>query len=854
MNEDKRNLEMASLLHSIGKFFKATKLSPDKKYNNYSKDDFGEHADFVKWSIDFINRSIDNPEIEDLVLHHNNPQKSKNPDLAKIIQYATWDSHGGKNKNFQADIGQLISIFSLINIENNKKCNEKYVPIKSIDLENWEELVPNSKTFAKKQFKKFYQPLWKSFEGEMSKIDNFDFNTVLSILYKFTSTIPISKSMSDISLYDYSKNTAALATCRYLYNCSEKECSQDEKIYLAISGDISGIQNFIFKLSSPKDAQSGMSKRLRGRSLYLTLLNEAIVDSIVENLSLTKANILFCGGGGFTIIAPNTSETKVKLNNIKNDINSYFIDEFNAELYFAISTQECSAKDLSEFGNVKKELSNKISEDKKHKFFNDLTHLFKIIPPKYEFTCPVCGNEYDGNSKVCVSCQRHEDLGGKAANSQYMVKYRLSDEFKNDSSLIVDSLPLIDDILNVHYAFFNDENEIKKFVNEHDKIVDKFEIIRLNNSDFLTFNKDFDEKQLEKISFGFSFMGNTIPQYPNRFPLYFEHLANISRGANKLGVLKMDVDNLGVIFSSGLKKSKSPSNISRVSTLSSQLDFFFSGIINKVAEDFVVYSSINSLNEDQMEYFDPIHLSLQDSNKKVTVYKFKDLDVVEKDKFKEERKLLKDYEIPTIYIDYSGGDDLLVLGPYDDIIKFAEKLNNSFKKWTCYNNSITLSAGINIINHKFPIGKAVQKSEEFLNASKSCGKDKITLFNETLDWKSSMGSNIKGFNDLFVFGKRLEELYSNGDNGVSKSFIYSLLHLWQYSYEKSSNLVYDKDEWYDNNLEKLRSRKYVPLFKYKLRLIKGDNSEEIKDELNKKVLTFMPWIRIPVSWVSLRTR
>lgn len=38
-------------------------------------------------------------------------------------------------------------------------------------------------------------------------------------------------------------------------------------------------------------------------------------------------------------------------------------------------------------------------------------------------------------------------------------------------------------------------------------------------------------------------------------PLYFEHLAKISNGANKLGVLKMDVDNLGLIFSEGLKKS-----------------------------------------------------------------------------------------------------------------------------------------------------------------------------------------------------------------------------------------------------------------------------------------------------------
>ena len=130
---------------------------------------------------------------------------------------------------------------------------------------------------------------------------------------------------------------------------------------------------------------------------------------------------------------------------------------------------------------------------------------------------------------------------------------------------------------------------------------DKFEVIKLNDTDFLEFANEFDDLSLEKVSFSFSFIGNTVPKYPKEGPLYFEHLAQISKGSNKLGILKMDVDNLGQIFSSGFDQLLDNSNseefisgmsISRMSTLSSQLDLFFSGFVNDIASNYVVYSDI----------------------------------------------------------------------------------------------------------------------------------------------------------------------------------------------------------------------------------------------------------------------
>lgn len=180
----------------------------------------------------------------------------------------------------------LISLFSKIVLEGNDKVSEKYIPLNklSLDGESFNNLKPTDKKeiIRKRNSTSRYNSLWDEFNSEFELIQNkTDFNTLLALLKKYASTMPSAayKSKSDISLYDHSKTTAALAVSRYLFNRDgdvKLTQTNDLNCYLAIEGDISGIQKFIFKISSPQEAQSGMSKRLRGRSLYLTLLCDAI--------------------------------------------------------------------------------------------------------------------------------------------------------------------------------------------------------------------------------------------------------------------------------------------------------------------------------------------------------------------------------------------------------------------------------------------------------------------------------------------------------------------------------------------------------------------------------------------------
>lgn len=827
------NLMFASLLHDIGKFYQRTGIKHSNEFNNLGADDFGWNGAHGKWSSDFI-KNFWNEDIANLALYHHNPGKSDFPVLCGMLSKA--DHHSSKERVKVSEKQEvlespLISIFSKVNLGDNDECGSYYVPLKELSLneDSFDFLKPAENVMSGWNLQPEYKVLWKKFTHECSKINNvYDFNTVLSLLKKYTSTIPsaVYTSEGDISLFDHSKTTAAIGLNRYKYDVEMgdlKKTVDSQYVYLAVNGDISGIQNFIYKIASPEDAQKGMSKRLRGRSLYLTLLSESIVSYIIRELGLSDANILFCGGGRFTIIAYNTPTVLSKLNSIKEMLNNFFINDFNSELYLSLTSTPFNGEDLGNFNQVINELSAKTEKDKKHKFLNQLNDIFTVEDKvKYKNTCSVCGKVYNkkNDEKICPDCQAHEKLGADVSkNSDYMIKCYTQ---KDDDEFSVYFKPL-----KIGYIFKNNSNKLIDDINHYCENFDKVEVIRLNSTDFLDLSNKINP-EYRNVSFSFSFIGNNVPKFNSGKMLSFDQLSLISKGSNKLGVLKMDVDNLGLIFSQGLKNPSNDKGISlsRVSTLSSSLELFFSGFINSISKKFRVYNKTFTNSS-------PILLE-EDGSVKV---------------YKEElnENFTSENIISTIYINYSGGDDLLVIGPYDDLISFSKEIHDKFKEWTCKNPSINISAGISIVNHKFPIGKSALMADDFLEVSKSCGKDKITLFNETVPWETK--EDIKGFDEIFQFTKKLERY--TGEGKISKGFDYSLLNLWKKTYNGETNLLSNESDWISENKDRIEFKDYIPILKYKLRLV---TDKQAKEYLDKECLKFMPWIKIPVSWVSLRMR
>jgi len=155
----------------------------------------------------------------------------------------------------------------------------------------------------------------------------------------------------DVSYYDHVKLTAAVAACFYLYD-KEKEISNYKKEYfskadrntkkfLLVSGEFSGIQNFIYTISSKMAMKS-----LRGRSFYLELFAEHIIDEVLSELELSRVNLLYSGGSHFYLLLPNTEKSKEVLEQYKEKINNFILEKIGATIYFEMVYTETSAEEL----------------------------------------------------------------------------------------------------------------------------------------------------------------------------------------------------------------------------------------------------------------------------------------------------------------------------------------------------------------------------------------------------------------------------------------------------------------------------------------------------------------------------
>ena len=84
----------------------------------------------------------------------------------------------------------------------------------------------------------------------------------------------------DISIFEQFKAVVSLSHC----------ISSKSDHVLLITGDIQGIQTMVYTISS-----KGALKTLKGRSLYLQLLNDAIVRAILRELKLPWACVIYKG-------------------------------------------------------------------------------------------------------------------------------------------------------------------------------------------------------------------------------------------------------------------------------------------------------------------------------------------------------------------------------------------------------------------------------------------------------------------------------------------------------------------------------------------------------------------------------
>ena len=128
------------------------------------------------------------------------------------------------------------------------------------------------------------------------------------------------------------------------------------------------------------------------------------------------------------------------------------------------------------------------------------------------------------------------------------------------------------------------------------------------------------------------------------------------------------------------------------------------------------------------------------------------------------------------YTIFAGGDDLFLLGAWDEILDASKKIRDDFIRFV-KGSSLTLSAGMILVKPNIPVNFIARESEKALESSKDVeGKDAITLFNESVKWKDYL-------DNLELY----EELETQDD--INTAFLYRLLEL----IELSKKVKYESD-------------------------------------------------------------
>lgn len=579
-----------------------------------------------------------------------------------------------------------------------------------------------------------YAQLWKRFEHDFKFIQANTYRafaeTLLSLLQKYTTAIPASTiNFPDVSLYDHLKTTAAIAVCLYEH-ASQGE--KNESPFLLIGGDLSGIQNYIYKIVSKHAA-----KNLKGRSFYLRLLSDAIVRYILKKLNLYQANIIYNSGGSFYILAPNTPTNRENLQSAIHYIEKHLFEAHGTQLYAAIDYVKVNKEDLMNIDdkhtlqNVWKRLFTKRDQKKNAPFAS-------IIEQDYAtFFTP---HHQGGNAKRDSITgeeltDEHKEINGLRLNPLTWKQIEIGSKLKNTDYLVVSEqeIPYWNNRTNIQPIklgityYFITNKELQEMQQLLCASADKITVISLNG---MNRNCDF-MQNIDGINniYALEFYGgNDCGEFT------FEDLCEKRNeyAFSRLGILRMDVDNLGLIFQKGIPTQRC--TLSRYAAMSRSFDYFFSGYINTIRQE--------------------------TAPDKCTII-------------------------------YSGGDDVFVVGNWSNVINMAERIREDFRRYTCNNPHFTISGGVALVDDKFPIMKGAEYSgnEEMKAKTHNNGtqqKNSLSLLGVPLNWDTEF-PQVKKLKDDIVYMIR--------EAKMPKSFISKLRQSLANAYMQNHRITNFKTYW-----------------------------------------------------------
>jgi len=523
---------------------------------------------------------IDDADILDCIRYHHlrDIPKSLRPDApAHLIYIADNISAGTDRRDAEAPessgFDRFIPRYSVFNLLNGNRGKWKHAVREisgrmEIPSEDMAVSTPD------------YAHLLRKFIEEMKgiSIQSEYISSLLEVMEGCFSNVPSStnvKEIPDISLFDHAKLTAAYASCLLLDAEAEgiddyaewiygKEARLYEReLFLLASIDISGIQPFIFDIAS-----EGALKSLRARSFYLGLLMENTVDELVEAVGVSRANVLYTGGGHAYLLFPNTRAARGVVAQSIEAINLALRGIYGTKLFFALGMQETSAAVLmgkrtpEAYAGVFRSLSSQIARNKLCRWrARDIQVLNAENAAETGRECKICGSTMDGSEDgICPACEAFPSV------SKDLLRKDVVFAILSDASSL--SLPLFSRAGTRQYLSVLSDQDARDLMKEFPG-----KVIRLYGKNRLMAGERLSTKL---------WMGDFTARNADGSIMTTEDMAKTVVGINRIAVLRADVDNLGAAFTSGFPGEYL--TISRTATFSRSLSLFFKHYINDILE------------------------------------------------------------------------------------------------------------------------------------------------------------------------------------------------------------------------------------------------------------------------------
>lgn len=616
-----------------------------------------------------------------------------------------------------------------------------------------------------------YKQLWQSFILALTKLpkshrNNWSlwldhFETVWGV---YTQAIPSATAFNvrpDVSLYDHSRVTAALATALWRYHhekdqtdvaavkaLKDQQTSWKERKFLLIQGDFFGIQDFIF--ASGGETNKRAAKLLRGRSFYVSLLSECAALKVLDVLDLPATSQVINAAGKFMIVAPNTDDAKHKLKLVRAELDQWFLQHSFGQAGVGLAWTEASCTDFKrgkpddagpspykmlieklfkQLEIIKNQRFNLCNQPKESIVFGEYLNDFN----KDMGVCKIDGRSpakhlFENEDYICDLAIDQINTGtwlAKAERERILIT--------RNTLNMEHSLKLT--IFGYHISFAKSEDDQGKFGAEAQSgnLLRAWDFSLPKAADQALWNgyarrninayvPRFDEAAAAEQDLG---------KYGNETKLDWSEAKTLNhiacedkilqenhqwQGITALSTLKGDIDNLGNIFKDGLGNEAS---FSKTAALSRQINNFFT-----------VYLPWLCQSDDR----------------------YKDA-----------------------YTVFAGGDDFFLIGPWLSQIKLASTLRQAFQAYVAANDQVHFSAGISTTKPGLPINQLGEMAEAALDKAKSHNPEKkeivpknaVSCFGQEMFWE-----------ELTALETRRERLnHLRQEMGLSKGYVYGLLTL-----------------------------------------------------------------------------